>query len=455
MNPQASSDFNRRDFLKGASLATVMAAMGGVPLQAEDSKPAAAVPKKASSPPVNCAVIGCGLRGREILNTLAVMPNAPVVAVCDHYEPFLNRARTAAPKAEGYGDYKKLLANKDVQAVLIATPTHLHREITEAALQAGKHVYLEAPLAHSLEDARAIARAARSALKSNFQSGLQMRSDPQRHFLLQFIRSGAAGKAVSARAQWHKKESWRRTAPNPEREQEINWRLSNATSNGLIAEIGLHQIDVLGWFLKAQPVAVTGFGGVLQWSDGRDVPDTIQAVFEFPGGTLLSYDATLANSFDADYEMLYGTDSAVMIRANKAWMFKEVDSPLLGWEVYARKDEFYKETGIALVANATKIVAQGDKPVEDAPYANTSLSYALEAFISNTYVVLSGVEDFIASFSPNDTAALKEYLAGLAKSKLPAAGWQEGYEATVIAIKANEAILKKQRIAFEKEWFQV
>ncbi len=455
MNPQESSDFNRRDFLKGTSLAALMAAMGGVPLRAEDAKPAADAPKKASSPPVSCAVIGCGLRGREILNTLAVMPNAPVVAVCDHYAPFLNRAKTAAPKAEGYGDYKKLLANQAVQAVLIATPTHQHREITEAALQAGKHVYLEAPLAHSLDDARAIARAAQAALKSNFQAGLQMRSDPQRHFLLQFIRSGAAGKAVSARAQWHKKESWRRAAPSPEREQELNWRLSSATSNGLIAEVGLHQLDVLGWFLKARPVAVTGFGGVLHWSDGRDVPDTIQAVFEFPGGTLLSYDATLANSFDADYEMIYGTDSAVMIRANKAWMFKEVDSPLLGWEVYARKDEFYKETGIALVANATKIVAQGDKPVEDAPYANTSLSYALEAFISNTYVVLSGVEDFVASFNPNDTAALKEYLAGLAKSKLPAAGWPEGYEATVIAIKANEAILKKQRITFEKEWFHV
>ena len=312
MNPHedAASDFNRRDFLKGTSLATLMAVMGGVPLRAEDAKPAGA-PKKATNPPVNCAVIGCGLRGRDILNTLALMPNAPVVAVCDHYAPFLNRAKSAAPKAEGYTDYKQLLANKDVQAVLIATPTHLHREITLAALQAGKHVYLEAPLAHSLDDARAIARAAQSALKSNFQSGLQMRSDPQRHFLLQFIRSGAAGKPISARAQWHKKESWRRTSPSPEREQELNWRLSNATSNGLIAEVGLHQIDVLGWFLKELPMAVTGFGGVRHWTDGRDVPDSIQATFEFPSGTLLNYDATLANSFDADYEMLYGTDRAV------------------------------------------------------------------------------------------------------------------------------------------------
>ena len=116
------------------------------------------------------------------------------------------------------------------------------------------------------------------------------------------------------------------------------------------------------------------------------------------------YDATLATSFDADYEMFYGTDSAVMLRGNKAWMFKEVDAPLLGWEVYARKDEFYRETGIALVANATKLVAQGNKPVEEAPYSSTPLHYALESFITNTGALAGGVEDFTASFG-NDPKA--------------------------------------------------
>ena len=67
------------------------------------------------------------------------------------------------------------------------------------------------------------------------------------------------------------------------------------------------------------------------------MPDTVQAVFEFPGGVRMIYDATLANSFDGEYEMLYGSDAALMMRESKAWMFKEVDSPLLGWEVYADK----------------------------------------------------------------------------------------------------------------------
>jgi hypothetical protein len=167
-----------------------------------------------------------------------------------------------------------------------------------------------------------------------------------------------------------------------------------------------------------------------------------------------SYEATLANSFDSDYEIFYGTDSAVMLRQEKAWMFKEVDSALLGWEVYARKDEFYKETGIALVANATKLAAiQGDK-AEEVPFAISSLASALEAFISNTGVMMTAVDEFISNYGEN-AKGLKEHLKTLDKGKMPAASYQDGYAATVTVIKANEAILKSQRITFQKEWFEI
>jgi predicted dehydrogenase len=455
MNKEELSDLNRREFLKGGSFATLMALLGAVELRAQDQPKAASgtTEYKTIGNPVNCGVIGCGAWGREILKNLARLPNAPVIAICDTYEAYLRRAAESAPKAEKYTDYRKVLENKQVQAVLVATPSHLHREIVIEALKAGKHVYCEAPLATTIEDARAIASAAKAALKQNFQAGLQTRSDPQRHFLLSFVRTGAMGRNVMARAQAHKKQSWRRTSPTPEREKALNWRLANATSNGLIGEIGLHQVDAASWFLNARPLSVTGFGGILHWSDGRDVPDTVQAVFEFPGSVNLTYDCTLGNSFDADYEMYYGSDAALMIRENKAWMFKEVDSPLLGWEVYARKDSFYKETGIALVANATKLTAQGSNPTADAAAEDPPLHYALEAFIANSDAVGTGVEDFAASFNVNDTKALREYLTGLAKNLSPFAGYKEGLIATITAIKANEAILTKQKITFKDEWF--
>src|ERR1039457_3800730 len=228
-NNPGSTGFNRREFIQNAaSFSALMALMGGVPLYAEEKSEtnSEAAPTKYStvSAPVNCAVIGCGPWGREVLQTLSLLPNAPVVAFCDSYEPGLRRAKEAAPEAESFTDYHKLLEKKEVQAVIIVTPSHLHRDAALAALAAGKHVYCEAPLATSLDDARAIAKAAKAAVKVNFQAGLQLRSDPQRHFLIPFIRSGATGKNIISRAQWHKKESLRRTAPTPEREQAINWR---------------------------------------------------------------------------------------------------------------------------------------------------------------------------------------------------------------------------------------
>src|SRR5262249_18456650 len=157
---------------------------------------------------------------------------------------------------------------------------------------------------------------------------------------------------------------------------------------------GIHLLDASSWFLNTQPTGVTGFGSLHLWEDGRNVPDTIQTVFDYPQGVRWVFDCTLANSFDSSYEVYLVSDAAIMFRDAKAWMFKEVDAPLLGWEVYAKKDTFYEETGIALVANATKLSPQTDKTGEESPYASTPLHYALEAFCSNVNEVSAAVEDF-------------------------------------------------------------
>lgn len=463
MNPneahKGQTDFNRRDFVKGVSFGTLMALMGGVPLHAEN-KPAeyASEPTNYSHEghPVPVALIGCGYWGREILQTLAVLPTAPVVAVCDTYPAFLRRAKDAAPNAQPFSDYHEVLAQKNVQAVIVATPSHQHKEIVLAALKAGKHVYCEAPLGASVEDARAIAQAARETSTSYFQAGLQLRSDPQLHFLLPFIRSGACGKNVMARSQWHKKDSWRRTSPNPDREKAINWRLSQATSPGLMGEIGIHQLDLITWFLNRRPTAATGMGGILKWTDGRDVADTIQTIIQYPEDLNYVYDCTLGNSFDGAYDMIYGTDAAVMMRGNKAWMFKEADSPLLGWEVYARKDKFYEETGIALVADATKLVAlQKTDKADENNYKDSSLHAALAAFAKNSDIIGKTVADYKAAFG-DDLSGLPDTISAQTKYFAPhSPGYKEGYEATVAALKVNEAIVKGGKLEFQKEWFDL
>jgi predicted dehydrogenase len=447
------SDFTRRDFLRGGSLATMMSMLGGVELFAQTNEQSAVEgANQPAGPKVKIGLIGLGPWGREVGNTLARLPQAEIAAVCDSYAPMVKRGATIAPNAQQTDDYNTILANKDITAVVIATATHEHKNLVIEALAAGKHVYCEAPLAHTIEDARAIAKAAAGARHLVFQAGYQMRSDPQRHFMLPFIRSGAIGQPVMTRAQWHRKTSWRATSPNSEREKAINWRLDKDLSLGLAGEIGSHAMDQAAWFLNAKPVAITGFGSVAFWKDGREVPDTVQAMLEFSNGVNMVYTATLANSFDAEYEILYGSDAAVMMRESKAWMFKEVDAPLLGWEVYARKETFYKETGISLIAGASKSV-QPDQPAEVLPFTNTQIYFALGNFLRNVAVLTAASEDFIQSFGDDDKDGLAEHLSQTPRQ--PAASYLDGYMATVMAIKANEAVMQRKRIEIKPDLYEL
>ncbi len=388
------------------------------------AKPAANEPPPA---PVTCAVIGLGDQGREIIKALAAIPGADVKAVCDTYAAIHKRAQERAPKAQALTEYRKVLEDKSIQTVFVATPTHMHKEIAVAALQAGKHVYCEAPLAHTVDDAKAIAQAATRAPKQVFQAGLQRRLNPLETHVYGFFKTGVLSKLSTGHASYSKKTSWRRPAGTPERQTQLDWRLNKQVSTGLVGEIGIHQIDLASHFLRNKPVSVMGFGSVMAWQDGRQVPDTVQAVLEYPGGFRFLYSATLGNSFGTYTDVFQGSDAAVMLQNDRAWMFKESDAPNLGWEVYATKENIGSESGIALVANATKLLDEGLDPSENRnAYTKGPLFYSCEAFLN----AVRG--------KPN------------AKGSATA---QEGFDATVVALKTNEAILTGQKIVFRKEWF--
>lgn len=422
---------NRRDFLRDSAVTTLSLTMGMVAEELFADEAGQAAPP---GPPVGCAVIGLGKQGREMLQSLSKMTGAPVPAICDTYKApaFLKHATDLAPEATVFDDYRRVLDNKSVQAVFIATPSHLHRQIALDALQAGKHVYCEAPLATDLAEARDIAKAGLAA-KTVFQSGLQNRSNKQHNHVLGFVRSDALGHLCSGRAQWHTKESWRQPAPTDEREHELNWRLYKATSTGLPGERSIQQLDTATWFLKSRPVAATGFGSIMFWKDtGMEVPDTVQCVIEYPNNVRYSYDGTLVDSFDGAYDLLMGSNSAVLMREQRAWMFKETDSPLLGWEVYARKDKLsigdqMTASGIALVADATKLLAQGKDPGQVGTDVTKTMLYQ----------------------------AMDAYLDCIRSNKKPPAGPAEGFEATVISHKVHEATLGNTRIEFDKAWFDL
>lgn len=434
MKKQDNRRLPRREFLsKGSGAAFGFLIGDAVVAQAEEIKPPtnASAAKRAvaaaRAAPVTCAVIGLGDQGREILKTLGALASADVRYVCDSYPSIHKRALERAPKATPVEDYRKVLDDKRVQAVWVATPTHLHKDLAIAALQAGKHVYCEAPLATLVDDAKAIAAAAKRHRKQVFQTGLQRRLNPLEQHVLGFFRTGALSKLAIVQSRWNKKTSWRRAAATPQRQKALDWRLDKATSGGILAEVGIHQIDLASWFIRARPISVTGTGAVMAWKDGREVPDTVQATFEYPGGLRFLYTATLANSFEADRDVFQGWDAAIMLHKDRAWMFKESDAPNLGWEVYATKENIGDETGIALVANATKLLEEGKDPSDHRDdYSKGSLYYACEHFLN--------------------------VVRGQAK---PICGAPEGYEATLVALKANEAVLTGQNIVFRNDWFDL
>ncbi|MFN9743913.1 MAG: Gfo/Idh/MocA family protein [Acidobacteriota bacterium] len=413
----------RRDFLK-----TAMA--GLMVLFTEEELRAAAIldQEEIKGPPVRFGLIGIGQWGRELLTNLSRLPMARVTMLCDTYEPALKKGLELAPKATTNTDYRRLLESPEVEAVIVATPTHQHREIVLAALQAGKHVYCEAPLAHTIDDAAAIARAARQATGVKFQAGLQGRSNALYRHIIQFVQTGVLGAPAQVYSQWNRKLSWRRPAPTPEREREINWHLTKATSIGIPGELGIHQFDLTSWYLRSMPVAVQGSGSVMNWNDGREIPDTIQVVFEHQKSLRQIFVATLASSFSGSYTLMQGSDSSLMLRENRGWMIKEADSPLLGWEVYAKKEDVHNETGICMVADATKLLEAGKEPGQEGSMEPTRNAPSLAFY------------NFIRSIR-EDTPVAATAL--------------HGYQATVVAIRAHEAVMSGSRVEIPASLYEL
>ncbi|MBI5362974.1 MAG: Gfo/Idh/MocA family oxidoreductase [Planctomycetes bacterium] len=342
--------------------------------------PALLFPRMSAETPLDVAVIGAGRQGRAILGELATIEGARVVAVCDVDEARRGAAEKRASGAKAYASHAELLSKEaSVAAVVVATPTHLHRAIVLDALAAGKHVFCEAPLAHTLEDLAALSAAARSA-KTVVAAGFQGRANPIYLLARSFHKAGALRELATLHAQNHKKTSWRTPGSSPEREKELNWHLDPTLSLGLEGEFGAHQLDVFHWFTGRHPVFVRGSGALRLHKDGRAMPDTVRVETTFEDGLAATWSGTLANSLRGRREILAGEMAAFDLAWTHGWMFKEADAPTAGWEVYANRQPFHTEQGITLIADATKLAAQG-KLQEGVGLPFTSLYYSLADFV--------------------------------------------------------------------------
>ncbi|WP_406684688.1 Gfo/Idh/MocA family oxidoreductase [Seonamhaeicola sp. MEBiC1930] len=273
---------------------------------------------------LNIGVIGTGDRGQGLIPNINSIENFNVVACSDILSFRLDKGlkKVMNPNVKGFSDYRELLDDKSIDAVLVATPFNTHSQIAIDALDAGKHVYCEKTMAKGYEGINKLVKKVNGS-KKVFQTGHQYHSSRLYTHVVDLIKSGKVGKIQSFDCQWNRNGNWRRSVPSPELEKSINWRMYREFSGGLLAELCSHQLDFANWVLDATPNKVTGFGGVDYWKDGRETYDNIHLIYDYPEGVKAKYTCLTANSKD-DYQIkVHGDKGTITLSYGKAWFFPE------------------------------------------------------------------------------------------------------------------------------------
>jgi predicted dehydrogenase len=286
---------------------------------------------------IRLGIIGPGARGMEIVREAIAAPNTEFVAFADIYTRRLEDAKKVAPEAKTYLDYRYLLEDKSIDAVLIATPQHLHCEHFVAALDAGKHVYQEKTMAFTVDHAKKMRAAYKKAGNRIVQIGHQHCSSGQVQDATEFLSGNKLGKITAIHMHMyrntpHGKPQWSRPvypdmtpenvlwksflgeAPNREFDANryVNWRFFWDYSGGNVYENMCHQVAFWYKVMNLQiPKAVTMTGGVYLWKDGREVPDTMNVSMEQPEELLISWDSGFGNNALGSSEEILGTDGTI------------------------------------------------------------------------------------------------------------------------------------------------
>jgi len=296
---------------------------------------------------VRFGIIGAGSRGQQIMRQAIGCPNTEMLGIADVYTRRFEEARKFAPKAKTYLDYRYLLDDKSIDAVLIATPQHLHCEHFVASLDAGKHVYQEKTMAFTVEHAKRMRAAYQGTEKRTVQIGHQGCSMGQNTDAADFLKTGNVGQITAIHGHMfrntaHGHPQWTRpilsdmTMENiiwksfegeaahhefdPNRY--INWRFFWDYSGGNFYENMCHQLAFWYKIMSLQiPTVVHTSGGVYLWKDGREVPDTMSVSMRHPEEILFTWDSGFGNNELGITEHVLGTDGTI-VNAN------EMDGPV-------------------------------------------------------------------------------------------------------------------------------
>jgi predicted dehydrogenase len=300
------SNLSRREFGKRAAVAGMGTALASARVAGASDR-------------IRIGFIGLGNRGDQVLDGFLQHKDAEVVAICDLWQPYLDfAAHKIGGSPQQYPDHRKLLEHRGLDAVVICTPDHWHALQTIHACQAGKDVYVEKPLSLVVEEGRRMVQHARKHDRVT-QVGIMRRSAPLCREAAEIIRSGGIGPVTFVRA-FHVQNEWPKGIGNPPNENPpagFDWeawlgpapkvpynrnrafyrfRWFYDSSGGQLTNFGVHYLDMIQWALgQDAPLAVTAMGGKFAVADNREIPDTLEVVWQYPNNTLVTFTQINAN----------------------------------------------------------------------------------------------------------------------------------------------------------------
>jgi predicted dehydrogenase len=451
------TNIDRREFLRST------AAIGAALYVSGD---AAGQGTAGKSDDINVALLGAGEQGKTLMDAITKKGKNSGVrfrAVCDIWKKgnlrrisrTLNAYKAYGHAGNAYVDYKEMLdKEKDLDAVLIATPDFRHAEHTIACLEAGLHVYCEKEMSNTLEGARQMVEAAKKSGKL-LQIGHQRRSNPRYIYCYEKLIKEAKllNRITTVNGQWNRaveSEEARAVPKGTELDQATleqygfksmhqfrHWRWYKGLGGGPIVDLGSHQIDIYAWFLGANPKSVMASGGTDYYDKStHEWYDTVMAVYEYETeqGTVRAFYQTLtSNSSQGYFEQFMGDEGTLVISeaAGRGAIYRENWVPTTKWAPWVKKGYIKQPAGMK----------QPEKPavVGDVRESPTPPKYDLPITMDAPYH-----QPHLDNFF--------DAIRGKAELNCPA---EVGYETAVSVLKVNDAIEAGRRLEFKPEEFKV
>lgn len=344
----------RRNFIRQSGLLAAGFLLHQQMLQAYGSS---AVAKR-----ISIGIIGCGDRGNGLGSVMNSMPEQfQLKAVCDVLAFRLDQAKKLDKQnsLRYEKDYRKILDDKSIDAVVIATPLHNHYEIAAAAIKAGKHVYLEKTMTYDAEQSLALVKLTQQYPKQVLQVGHQYRYTPLYFKVKELIDKGYLGKVTQIDCRWDRNWNWRRAVPQGYTDMEVNWRMYKEYSGGLPAELLSHQVDFINWAFNTHPDEILGTGGIDFYKDGRETFDNVQTILRYnKEGMIGNFGATCGNEKDGYLFKIKGTKGTIQLLMNDGIFFPEKQTKkeleTVDGVTGATKIEWNKEGGIPILKEKSK-----------------------------------------------------------------------------------------------------